>query len=625
MSENLEKLFNEEDSKLKQLKNQDIYTILRFFINAYSTCIICDTKNKKEQAFRSAYRGTQIYLVVLQKHPNFASVVSQSKKKDATEKVSTMLDILERLKPEIKQKLASGNPIDEPEEHVASAEEQELERKKCNEEIVGVSKTPMDLCLSIPIASDDDLSELFSGLKIDEDKSLIREQEPIDFDSSSKSVSLTPANSIPVSTFVPSYGYSSSHSASSTTQKSGSTTYASSSSASASQQQASHVSPNSSLSTDPSPSQPPSLTSSSIQFTTSSQPSHPASTVCAAGAGFYVAPSVIAQSQQGWARNSFTPTTQLPPAFTTQNPSKQISYSHTSVIPLHSQPSLPPHIQAQTQTQTQIPPFYSQPPPLSSPHPLPPSSSFPPSFPPPSSYPLPQCTQQFSSPSAAPPPFSSSSPSSSYSSPSPSPSSLSPFPYSSSQTTHQPPFQSTPYSSFPQSSSSYPSSSSSSSSSPSSSSSHSLPLPSLSPPIRDIHTTLLLPPNPLFRRIFVPFSLIRHFIAAAAENNRMDIETCGMLCGKIIEKREEVERVRKMAREGVIANKEVGKVMGALSSTSLSSTASQSLLVLSTVVIPKQHGTKDTCQAEGEEEIEEYITGNDLIMMGWIHTHPTQK
>ena len=42
------------------------------------------------------------------------------------------------------------------------------------------------------------------------------------------------------------------------------------------------------------------------------------------------------------------------------------------------------------------------------------------------------------------------------------------------------------------------------------------------------------------------------------------------------------------------------------------------------LLIPEQTSTSDTCETENENTMLEYCMNNDLIILGWIHTHPTQ-
>ena len=43
------------------------------------------------------------------------------------------------------------------------------------------------------------------------------------------------------------------------------------------------------------------------------------------------------------------------------------------------------------------------------------------------------------------------------------------------------------------------------------------------------------------------------------------------------------------------------------------------------MIIPKQNGTKDTCHSYDEYQLLDFQIQNDLLTLGWIHTHPTQE
>ncbi|KAJ1655486.1 hypothetical protein IWQ61_004776 [Dispira simplex] len=86
------------------------------------------------------------------------------------------------------------------------------------------------------------------------------------------------------------------------------------------------------------------------------------------------------------------------------------------------------------------------------------------------------------------------------------------------------------------------------------------------------------------RKIHVPFDLLGKFLFKARKNTERNLETCGILCGYL----------------------------------------SHDEFYLTTLLIPKQTATSDTCTTTNEEEIVEYQIEKDLITLGWIHTHPTQ-
>jgi STAM-binding protein len=45
---------------------------------------------------------------------------------------------------------------------------------------------------------------------------------------------------------------------------------------------------------------------------------------------------------------------------------------------------------------------------------------------------------------------------------------------------------------------------------------------------------------------------------------------------------------------------------------------------VSTLIIPKQEATSDSCQTLNEEEIFDSQDKRGLFQLGWIHTHPSQ-
>ncbi|KAJ2159411.1 hypothetical protein GGF46_003047 [Coemansia sp. RSA 552] len=88
------------------------------------------------------------------------------------------------------------------------------------------------------------------------------------------------------------------------------------------------------------------------------------------------------------------------------------------------------------------------------------------------------------------------------------------------------------------------------------------------------------------RPVQVPEGIFDEFIDIAQANTQRNLEMCGILCGKQI--------------------------------------PGQEALVMTTLIIPKQRSTSDTCVTEHEEELFAEQMDRDLITLGWIHTHPTQ-
>lgn len=86
------------------------------------------------------------------------------------------------------------------------------------------------------------------------------------------------------------------------------------------------------------------------------------------------------------------------------------------------------------------------------------------------------------------------------------------------------------------------------------------------------------------RSIFLPSKLRSAFLDVAAENTRKGLEMCGILCGTPI----------------------------------------NNALFVRCLLIPDQKCTSDTCETENESAVFDYCSGEDLMVLGWIHTHPTQ-
>ncbi|KAA6409089.1 MAG: endosome-associated ubiquitin isopeptidase [Lasallia pustulata] len=97
------------------------------------------------------------------------------------------------------------------------------------------------------------------------------------------------------------------------------------------------------------------------------------------------------------------------------------------------------------------------------------------------------------------------------------------------------------------------------------------------------HSAYLENGTPL-RTIFLPPTLRDRFLDLARFNTLANLETCGILCGTLI----------------------------------------RNALFISKLVIPDQESTSDTCETVDESALFDYCDGEDLMVLGWIHTHPTQ-
>ncbi|XP_017600191.1 PREDICTED: STAM-binding protein isoform X5 [Corvus brachyrhynchos] len=88
----------------------------------------------------------------------------------------------------------------------------------------------------------------------------------------------------------------------------------------------------------------------------------------------------------------------------------------------------------------------------------------------------------------------------------------------------------------------------------------------------------------VLRQVIVPRELCQKFLQLADANTVRGVETCGILCGKL------------MRNEFTITH----------------------------VIVPKQLGGPDSCTTENEEELFIIQDQHGLVTLGWIHTHPTQ-
>jgi len=86
------------------------------------------------------------------------------------------------------------------------------------------------------------------------------------------------------------------------------------------------------------------------------------------------------------------------------------------------------------------------------------------------------------------------------------------------------------------------------------------------------------------RTIFLPPELRTTFLRIAYKNTLANLETCGFLAGTLI------------------AN----------------------AFFISRLIIPSQTATSDTCEMTNESQLFDYVDSEDLMVLGWIHTHPSQ-
>ncbi|KAF7976920.1 hypothetical protein HWV62_5322 [Athelia sp. TMB] len=87
------------------------------------------------------------------------------------------------------------------------------------------------------------------------------------------------------------------------------------------------------------------------------------------------------------------------------------------------------------------------------------------------------------------------------------------------------------------------------------------------------------------KNVILPRECLHRFLSIAAINTSCNRETCGLLLGK--------DKGNKYA--------------------------------VTTLLIPRQHSTSDTCTMDEEELVMQFTEERSLITLGWIHTHPSQS
>ncbi|OAY56091.1 AMSH-like ubiquitin thioesterase 3 [Manihot esculenta] len=94
----------------------------------------------------------------------------------------------------------------------------------------------------------------------------------------------------------------------------------------------------------------------------------------------------------------------------------------------------------------------------------------------------------------------------------------------------------------------------------------------------------VIPSSNSYQHLHVPVNLMEDFLRLAHANTQKNLETCGVLAGSLKNR----------------------------------------VFHLTTLIIPKQESTSDSCQTVNEEEIFEVQDRLALFPLGWIHTHPSQ-
>ncbi|GJU30006.1 AMSH-like ubiquitin thioesterase 3 [Tanacetum coccineum] len=87
-----------------------------------------------------------------------------------------------------------------------------------------------------------------------------------------------------------------------------------------------------------------------------------------------------------------------------------------------------------------------------------------------------------------------------------------------------------------------------------------------------------------YQHLHIPVKMMQDFLRLAQENTKRNLETCGVLAGSLKNRNFQI----------------------------------------TTLIIPKQESTSDSCQTLNEEDIFDVQDKRALFPLGWIHTHPSQ-
>ncbi|KAK7387964.1 hypothetical protein VNO78_22763 [Psophocarpus tetragonolobus] len=101
-------------------------------------------------------------------------------------------------------------------------------------------------------------------------------------------------------------------------------------------------------------------------------------------------------------------------------------------------------------------------------------------------------------------------------------------------------------------------------------------------PAKSSHDSGLGPTT--YQHLHIPVKMMDDFLRLASKNTRKNLETCGVLAGSLKKR----------------------------------------VFHITTLIIPKQESTSDSCSTLNEEEIFEVQDSLSLFPLGWIHTHPSQ-
>lgn len=109
------------------------------------------------------------------------------------------------------------------------------------------------------------------------------------------------------------------------------------------------------------------------------------------------------------------------------------------------------------------------------------------------------------------------------------------------------------------------------------------------------------------KTVVLPREVLPRFLAIASLNTNANIETCGLLLGNEVGVDGGAEHGRWHNESGNDERENVGEGM-----------KKKSEYVVTTLLIPKQRATSDTCTMDGEELVLEFVDQRSLITLGWV-------
>ena len=112
------------------------------------------------------------------------------------------------------------------------------------------------------------------------------------------------------------------------------------------------------------------------------------------------------------------------------------------------------------------------------------------------------------------------------------------------------------------------------------------------------------------KAVVLPREVLPRFLAIASLNTNTNVETCGLLLGNEVWVDDGGDEHGQVSYHGNGKNHEKEGTGGRKKT--------RCDYVVTTLLIPKQRGTSDTCTMDGEELVLEFVDQRSLITLGWV-------